>query len=99
MMRRRAPLPARKRPPAEKSPALLKYFFSSKTPDLETRASTPEQFIPNHAAFGRDDLAAQRTHSAPLSASGGKNQRFRSALAARARKCMRQEMAIRPRSD
>src|SRR6266699_2410334 len=41
-----APPPARRRLPTGKSPALPKYFFSSKTPDLETRASTPEQFKP-----------------------------------------------------
>src|SRR5436305_1736708 len=42
----RAALLARKRSPAGKSPALPKYLFSFKTPDLKTRASTPEQFEP-----------------------------------------------------
>src|SRR6266516_3659212 len=41
-----AALLARKRSPAGKSPALPKYFFSFKTPELKTRASTPEQFKP-----------------------------------------------------
>src|SRR5947207_10979596 len=46
MRRKRASLPVPNRSLPEKSPASLKSFFSSKTPDLETRASTPEQFKP-----------------------------------------------------
>src|SRR5439155_20782295 len=46
MMCGRAPLLVRKRRLPQKPPASLKLFFSSKTPDLETRASTPEQFKP-----------------------------------------------------
>src|SRR5438093_3974591 len=43
---KREALLARKRLPAGKSPALPKQFFSFKTPELKTRASTPEQFKP-----------------------------------------------------
>src|SRR6266496_3714420 len=46
MMCGRAPLLVRKRRLPQKPPASLKLFFSSKTPDLETRASTPDQFKP-----------------------------------------------------
>src|SRR5213078_390132 len=61
----RAALLARKRSPAGKPPALPKYFFSFKTPDLRTRASTPEQFKPccvRRALIQRRKERAKRRH-------------------------------------
>src|SRR5436305_10148439 len=92
---KRTALLARKRSPAGKSPALPKYFFSFKTPDLETRASTPEQFklcCVRRALIQRRKERAKRRY--PPQAE--RINAFRSEQAARARKYMRQEMPIEP---
>src|SRR5438876_6529554 len=65
MMCGRAPLLVRKRRLPQKPPASLKLFFSSKTPDLRTRASTPEQFKPccvRRALIQRRKERAKRRH-------------------------------------
>src|SRR5438094_3606636 len=95
MMCGRAPLLVRKRRLPQKPPASLKLFFSSKAPDLETRAATPEQFKPccvRRALIQRRKERAKRRY--PPQAE--RINAFRRAWAARARKCTRQEMAIEP---
>src|SRR5205809_4701515 len=93
-----AALLARKRSPAGKSPALPKFVFSFKAPDLKTRASTPEQLKPccvRRALIQRRKERAKRRY--PPQAE--RINAFRSEQAARARERVCREMAIRPRPD
>jgi len=90
---KRAALLARKRLPAGKSPALPKQFFSFKTPELKTRASTPEQFKPccvRRALIQRRKERAKRRYplqAERINASGVRWRRVLENACAKKRRC------------
>src|SRR5437867_9634364 len=89
---KRAALLARKRLPAGKSPALPKQFFSFKTPELKTRASTPEQFKPccvRRALIQRRKERAKRRYppqAERINASGVRGRRVLESACAKKRR-------------
>src|SRR5437773_2093234 len=79
----RAALLARKRSPAGKPPALPKYFFSFKPPDLKTRASTPQQFKPccvRRALIQRRKERAKRRYPPQAEGTNASGVRWRRVL-------------------
>src|SRR5260370_35708711 len=75
MNSQQAPLPVRKRPLPGERPALIKLFFSFKTPDSKASAKSPNEFCVLRALIQRREERTERRYPLPrerISGSGGR---------------------------